>query len=199
MKLTTGCPLPRLHTVYLKLLKGQVGAHQSSMVRNTLYFKTFRRIIVIFILEVQPSSLLGKKNRFPVTTKRPKCRKIFFCRNMRIVGYTVKCNPKFFFTSENHNVQKVKKLKCLILTPSKSHILEVVQQRFCCLLWCLQEQIRPEFVRSEPITEVTEVTVESRGFRKTLSHVRQMTHVIYSILGKTYFSNSSVYKCRLTP
>lgn len=51
-------------------------------------------------------------------------------------------------------------------------------------------KIRPEFVRSEPVTEVTDVTVKSRGFHKTLSPVRQMTHVIYSILGSTYFSNS---------
>jgi len=59
-------------------------------------------------------------------------------------------------------------------------------------------QTDPEFVRFEPFPEINEVAVESRGFRKTLPPMCQMTHVISSILGSTNFSNFSTYKCRLT-
>jgi len=49
---------------------------------------------------------------------------------MRSVGYHSKINPKFFFSSKNLSVLKVKKMKSLTLTPSKSTFLRLSSSDF---------------------------------------------------------------------
>ena len=81
MKLTKGCPIPRLHTVYLKLSKCRVGAYQSIRIRKYLYFKTLQRIIVLSSSRYSHQILVRtfrKEKSFPVTAKRHKRRRIFF-------------------------------------------------------------------------------------------------------------------------